>query len=192
MSDLSLPEKVVAIDAALRKAKIAHALGGAIALAYYAEPRATIDIDVNVFIEPDRYPKVRDALSPLGVDTDVDEDALERDAQCRLRWGPNPIDLFFTNDPFHDAMKKAARTVPFADVKLKILSPEHLLVCKASFDRGKDWIDIEQMLVTVGELDLDEVRRWLERFVGEGDPRQQRFEELVEELRDQPSSEAGE
>jgi len=188
VSEPSLPEKVVAIDAALKKARIAHALGGAIALAYYAEPRVTIDIDVNVFVDPDRYPKVRDALSPLGVDTDVDQRALERDAQCRLRWGVNPVDLFFTNDAFHDAMKRSARTVPFADVKLKVLAPEHLLVCKASFDRAKDWIDIEQMLVAVDDLDLDEVRRWLDRFVGESDPRSKRFEQLAAQLRDPPTA----
>jgi hypothetical protein len=44
----SLPEKIVAIDEAL--AEIPHAFGGALALAYYAEPRATVDIDINVFI----------------------------------------------------------------------------------------------------------------------------------------------
>jgi hypothetical protein len=44
----SLPEKVVAIDRALDD--VPHAFGGALALAYYAEPRATVDIDLNVFV----------------------------------------------------------------------------------------------------------------------------------------------
>jgi hypothetical protein len=183
VTEPSLPQKVVAVDEALKSARIPHAFGGAIALAYYAEPRVTIDMDVNVFLTPDRFVRVRDALAPLGVDTAVDLDALERDAQCRLRWDRTPVDLFFTDDPFHDAMKKAARLVPFGDVKIRVLSPEHLLVCKAAFDRAKDWIDIEQMLAAVDDLDLDEVRRWLNRFVGNGDAREKRFEELVERLR---------
>jgi hypothetical protein len=142
-------------------------------------------MDVNVFLTPDRFGRVRDALGPLGVDTEVDLEALQRDAQCQLRWDRTPVDLFFTDDPFHDAMKEAARLVPFAETKLRILSPEHLLVCKAAFDRPKDWIDIEQMLIGLDELDLEEIRRWLDRFVGQGDPREQRFEELVARLRDE-------
>ncbi|HEY7952208.1 MAG TPA: hypothetical protein VID70_04420 [Solirubrobacteraceae bacterium] len=49
MSEPSLPDKVLAIHRALAQAKVAHAFGGALALAYYAEPRGTIDIDLNVF-----------------------------------------------------------------------------------------------------------------------------------------------
>ena len=48
MSGLTLAQRVEAIDAAL--SELPHAFGGALALAYYAEPRSTIDIDVNVFI----------------------------------------------------------------------------------------------------------------------------------------------
>ncbi len=45
---LTLAKRVLAIDHAL--SSIPHAFGGALALAYYAEPRATIDIDLNVFV----------------------------------------------------------------------------------------------------------------------------------------------
>ena len=37
--------------------------------------------------------------------------------------------------------------MPFADDTVPILAPEHLAVCKAMFDRPKDWMDIEQMLI---------------------------------------------
>ena len=56
----TLPERVVALDGAL--ARFPHAFGGALALAYYAEPRATIDIDLNVFVPADRY---TDVAAPL-------------------------------------------------------------------------------------------------------------------------------
>ena len=52
---------MLAIDAAL--AKIPHAFGGALALAYYAEPRATIDIDLNLFIPTNRFLEVTGPLS---------------------------------------------------------------------------------------------------------------------------------
>jgi hypothetical protein len=174
----SLPNKVIAIHRALAEAKVPHAIGGALALAYYAEPRTTIDVDVNVFVPTARWPEVRDALAPLGVDVDVDEEALDRDGQVRIWWDRNPVDLFFSYDPFHDEMRRSARKVPFADETILILSPEHLAVCKAMFDRPKDWIDIEQILVATDPVDLGEIETWLERMVGSDNRRMERLAEV--------------
>jgi hypothetical protein len=176
----SLPEKVILIHEALEDARIPHALGGALALAYYADPRATIDIDVNVFLPTDRWPHVVAALEALGVDIgNLDPAALERDGQCRLWWGDNAVVLFFSYSPIHDEMKKESRRVPFAEVTVPILSPEHLAVCKAMLDRRKDWLDIEQMLIVTDELDKPKIERWLERMVGTDDERLDRLRDLT-------------
>jgi hypothetical protein len=174
-----LPDKVSAIHEALGASKIPHALGGALALAYYATPRATIDIDLNVFVPAESWQEVVAALGPLGIAIDALEPAaLERDGQCRLWWGDNPVDLFFAYDPIHDEMRREARRVPFGGTTVSILSPEHLTVCKAMFDRRKDWLDIEQMLLATDDLRIDEVEQWLERMVGKHDPRLARLAEL--------------
>ncbi|HEU4393863.1 MAG TPA: hypothetical protein VFR04_09570 [Solirubrobacterales bacterium] len=178
----SLPEKVVAIHERLDAAKVPHAIGGALALAYYAEPRATADVDINVFVATDRWPAVRDALDPLGVDVEVDLPALERDGQVRLWWDRNAVDLFFSYDEFHEEMRRGARRVPFGDTTLPILAPEHLAVCKAMFDRTKDWLDIEQILVATDPIDLAEIESWLERMVGETGPRIDKLEEIKARL----------
>ena len=179
----SLPGKVTAIHGALRSAKIPHAIGGALALAYYAEPRATIDVDVNVFVSTERWQDVVEALAALGVDAGkLDPDALRRDGQCRLWWGDNPVDLFFANAEIHEAMRKGVRRAPFAEGTIPILAPEHLAVCKAMFDRPKDWIDIEQMLIAADDLDVSEVERWLAQMAGEGDARLQRLRQIKSEV----------
>jgi Nucleotidyl transferase AbiEii toxin, Type IV TA system len=180
MSEPSLPEKVVAIHEQLTRSKTPHAFGGALALAYYAEPRATIDVDLNLFVSPNSYPDVERELAKIGVSDGVDAEIVERDGQCRLRWGDTPIDLFFAYDALHDAMRRASRSEPFGETRIPVLAPEHLLVCKAIFNRPKDWLDIEQMLVCVEELDTDEVRRWLDRIVGADDPRRERFDAMAE------------
>jgi hypothetical protein len=175
---VSLPDKVVAIDRALTAAKVPHAIGGAVALAYYAEPRATVDVDVNVFVPIDRWPDIRAALSPLGVDVGLDESALARDGQVRLWWDLNPVDLFFSYDPFHDEMERATRRVPFNDARIPILGPEHLTICKAIFDRPKDWLDIEAILVVAEPLDVEAIESWLTRMVGPDDKRLAKFGEI--------------
>lgn len=175
----SLPEKVITIHETLDELRVPHALGGALALAYYADPRATIDIDVNVFVPVGQGKRVVDALGTVGIDpAAVDLAALERDGQCRLWWGDNAVDLFFSYDPFHKEMRKQIRRVPFAGTAVPILAPEHLAVCKAMFDRRKDWMDIEQMLIATDDLDLPTIEDWLERMVGENDPRLARLKKL--------------
>jgi hypothetical protein len=181
-SEPPLPEKVLAIHRQLGEAKIPHAIGGALALAYYAEPRATVDVDVNVFVPTDHWPSVRDALDLLGVDVNADLAALERDGQVRLWWGRNAVDLFFSYADLHEEMPRRARKVPFRGETIPILSPEHLAVCKAMFDRTKDWLDIEQILVAADPVDLAEIESWLERMVGESDPRIAKLEEIKARL----------
>lgn len=173
-----LPGKVHALHQTLARLRLPHAFGGAVALAYYSEPQGTQELQLNVFVDADRWPVVRVALAPLGVDTKADVAALERDDQVRLRWDRNPIDVFFSRDAFHDEMRRAIRRVPFAEKTIPILAPEHLAVRKAMFGRPKDWIDIEQMIVATDPFDLPEVEAWLEAMAGEESERLARLREI--------------
>jgi len=180
VTEPSLPAKIEAIHATLDAARIEHAFGGALALAYYAEPRATDDIDVNVFLRPERIAELGDVLRPLGViTTPSDEEAAMRDGQCRLWWGRTPVDVFLASDKLHDAMRAERRLVPFGDVRIPILAPEHLLFCKVLFDRSKDWLDAEQMIVCVDDLNVGALLGELDRAVGEDDQRTARFKALL-------------
>jgi ABC-type Fe3+-hydroxamate transport system substrate-binding protein len=171
----TLPERIVALEGAL--SEIPHAFGGALALAYYAEPRATIDIDLNVFVSADHYADIATRLVALGVDAEAADAvaAVALDGQTRVMWDATPIDLFFAYDAFHDAAAMARRTVPFADSTIPILAPEHLVVCKAVFDRPRDWVDIDAMIDADAALDVAEVLRWVGRIAGDTDPRYERI-----------------
>jgi len=178
VSGLSLAARVVALHDAL--GAVPHAFGGALALAYYAEPRATIDIDLNVFVTAERFDEVATPLQALGVTIDDTAAALVgRDGQARVWWDSTPVDLFFAYDAFHDAAARARRTVPFADGEIPILAPEHLVVCKAVFNRAKDWVDIDAMRALGHGLDTAEVLRWVGRIAGDADPRYERIAALL-------------
>ena len=175
MSALTLAQRVLAIDAAL--SEVPHAFGGALALAYYAEPRATIDIDVNVFVPAEQFSEVAVPLGQLGAAADDPSVAalVQRDGQARVMWDATPIDLFFSYDAFHDAAGAARKVVPFGDESIPILAAEHLIVCKAVFNRPKDWVDIESVLRGGAEIDVAEVLRWVARIAGDEDARYNRI-----------------
>ncbi|MGD0391315.1 MAG: nucleotidyl transferase AbiEii/AbiGii toxin family protein [Acidimicrobiales bacterium] len=179
MSPPTLAQRVLAIESSL--SDVPHAFGGALALAYYAEPRATIDIDLNVFVPTDRFAEVAAPLVRLGApadDPDI-EAIVRRDGQVRVMWDATPIDLFFSYDPFHDAAGAARHSVPFGDGTIPILAADHLVVCKTIFNRPKDWVDIDAMLAAEADIDPAEVLRWVARIAGDDDPRYNRVAALL-------------
>jgi hypothetical protein len=172
---LTLAQRVLAIEGAL--SDVPHAFGGALALAYYAEPRATIDIDLNVFVPTERFSEVAGPLVQLGAAADDPSIAalVRRDGQVRVMWDATPIDLFFSYDAFHDAAGAARHLVPFGDGTIPILAADHLIVCKAVFNRPKDWVDVDSMLAAETNIDAAEVLRWVARITGDEDPRYNRI-----------------
>jgi hypothetical protein len=167
----SLVEKIVAVHAALDDAEIPHAFGGALALAWCTQrARGTIDIDLNVFVDPSRTAELLAAL-PDGVAwSDADRALLERDGQARLWWDDTPVDVFVNTTEFHDQVARRCRHEPFAGVEVPFLACVDLAVFKAFFDRTKDWADLEEM-VAAGTLDTDRVVGILSRYLGATDPR---------------------
>lgn len=176
---MTLAQRVVAIETAL--SSVPHAFGGALALAYYAEPRATVDIDLNVFVSPPEFEEVAAPLRRLGagVDDPSVEPIVRQDGQARVMWEATPVDLFFSYDPFHQAAGSARHPVPFADGTISILSADHLTVCKVVFNRPKDWVDIEAMLTAGTAIDAAEVLRWVGRIAGDEDARYDRVAVLL-------------
>jgi hypothetical protein len=161
--------------------RVAHQFGGAVALAWYRSPRATTDIDLNVTVAPDHAEPVLGAITHLGVIvTAADRATIERDGQVRLNWDESYLDLFFATLAFHQAMAGRAREVEFGPMRIPILSPEHLIVCKAVFDRPKDWVDIEEMIAWGMEIDSAEVMRWIEEILGQSSEQYPRLLTLLQ------------
>lgn len=168
---IGLPEKMVVIHGALSTAGIHHAFGGALALAWCTQrARGTIDLDVNVFLPPDRTADVLAALPEEVVAADEDRMRLTHDGQARLWWERTPVDLFLSTTEFHDAVATRIRWEPFAGDELPFLACDDLAVFKAFYGRTKDWADLEEMH-DAGSLDIATVAGVLVRHVATDDER---------------------
>ena len=168
---VGLPDRMLAIHAHLRDAGLDHAFGGALALAWCTQQaRGTIDLDVNIFVEPDRTDETIAALPDGVVATSRDRAQLLRDGQARLWWGTTPVDVFLNTTDFHDELAARVRWEPFSDTLLPFLSCEDLAVFKAFFNRTRDWADLEAMR-DAGTLDVAAVAGVLATFLGGGDKR---------------------
>ena len=181
--DLTPPELAVEVSGFLRAAGIDHAVGGALALGFYAEPRGTLDVGLNIFVDADEPGEALDALSAGGVAIDrahaiatiaSQGDLFLRHRGCRL-------DLFFNSIPFPASVSRRTREVHLLGARVPILAPEDLIVLKLLFHRHKDIVDIERIVAAKGaDLDWPYVRRWLIECVGEEDPRMDTLNTVLE------------
>lgn len=175
-----LVEKIVILSGTLTAARMHHALGGALALAWCtAQARGTIDIDVNVFVGPESAPRVLNCLPPGVRWQRRDADVLAGDGQVRVWWERVPLDLFLNTTPYHEQLLERVSWEPFEGHRLPFLSCLDLAVFKAFFNRLKDWADLEAMR-EAGTLDEDAVRDVLSTYLGEDDERLRMLERLRE------------
>lgn len=165
-----LVEKLFSIHDALTEAGLAHAFGGAIALAYCTEePRGTRDLDVNIFVDASEAESVLKSL-PRGVRVrKKDVDKVRRDGQARLDWEGTPIDVFLNNVPLHDAVAGAVVWVQLEGRDIPVLDCASLVIFKAFFDRTKDWADIEAIAIATPE-DIEGAAATIAELVDEDDP----------------------
>lgn len=98
---MSVTSVVEEVHRHLRHRKVRHAFGGALALAYYAEPRGTIDVDLNVFLPHEESARIVSDLGELGFEPEEPAGPRVPIAGIRVRRIDEvaPLDLFFSLCP---------------------------------------------------------------------------------------------
>jgi hypothetical protein len=174
-----LVEKLFEIHDALTEAGLAHAFGGAIALAYcIEEPRGTRDLDVNIFVDASRAESALASLPPGVRVRKKDVAQVNRDGQARLDWDGTPIDVFLNNIPLHEAVAGSVVWVPLEGREVPVLDCASLAIFKAFFDRTRDWADMEAIARSTPE-DIEEAAATIANLVGAEDPAHQRLKSLL-------------
>lgn len=178
----SLVATIVRLVDALERAGVTYALGGAVAYSAWGEPRATRDVDVNVWLPLDRLDVAFDALDAAGV-TLARETARREAAERGMfvgRAGEYRIDVFVPSVPFYDEARRRRVRTRIAGRDTWVLSPETLAVFKMLFYRPKDLADVGRLLeIQRGRFDPAFVRAALVEMLGAGDERIATWDRLV-------------
>ncbi|HEY4812443.1 MAG TPA: hypothetical protein VIH71_15435 [Solirubrobacteraceae bacterium] len=174
-----LAVRLIEIHDALTAARLPHAFGGAIALAYCTEePRGTRDLDLNVFVRPQLVNDVFAALPGGVARSSADLEMAQDEGQVRLWWQDTPIDIFLNIHPFHEEVARGVRQVPFAGRVIPVVSCTTLAVFKSLISRTKDWADIEAM-VDMGVMSVSDAIGWLTEIAGVDSPAVTRMRALA-------------
>ena len=162
-----MAERIVAVHQSLDAARVPHAFGGAIALAYHTfNPRATSDIHINVALPGRQAERVFRSMPPQVKWTGQLLRVAQTMDEVRLRWlRSGSIDLFFAKGEYYQVVENRKEHYPFGETTIPVISATDLTVFKALFNRPQDWVDIAEMR-RAGTVDLKEALRWTEHLGG--------------------------
>ncbi|MBI5508001.1 MAG: hypothetical protein HY903_04540 [Deltaproteobacteria bacterium] len=175
MADVpAAPQVARRLADAFEAASIPYALGGALAYGFHAPPRATNDVDINLFVPQSGLVAVLDVLEAAGAKVSRERalvSAAER-GDFEAWVDGMRVDLF---TPSIELSLEAAGRVRRAQLMgrpITILSAEDLVLFKLLFFRTKDVLDVERLVAFQGPaLDRAYVERWLARLLGPADMR---------------------
>ena len=159
----------------LEQHKLTYAVGGALAFSVWAVPRATLDIDINVWCAPEEIRPTLERLFSFGVEGDIEKALQQAQNQgvSYLKWRGIRLDIFFPSIEFYEeALRTRVRLqVPRVGVAW-VLSAEVVAVFKLLFFRPKDLLDIEKIVKVRGAaLDRSYIREHLVAMVEQDDAR---------------------
>jgi len=159
-----------------------YALGGAIALAYWGTPRGTVDVDLTLYLPPERPSECTLLLADFDCEFSAAEAAqsLREHGFCRVTLRGLRVDVFLPTVPFYEAARRRRKQVELGGQPVTIWDAESLAVFKMMFFRRKDLTDVEQILRTQGAaFDRTWVRGHLAAMYGPRDPRLVEWDNLT-------------
>lgn len=162
-----------------------YAIGGAIAFGFWGAPRGTLDVDLTLYLPPEKPSHCIWFLQDLGCDLDSGAalESFREHGFCRVIHSGVQVDVFLPSFEFYEVARSRRKRVQLGDQAISIWDAETLVVFKMMFFRRKDLADVEQVLRAQGtSLDRQWIRSQLEGIYGARDPRLAQWDDLSREI----------
>lgn len=161
----------------LEAAGIPYLVTGSIALAVYATPRMTRDIDIVIDCNPDQAAALALAFENDGyASPEAAREAAESEGMFNVIHNESLFKLDFImrrNDAFNAARFSRRRMVDLGGFTAAVSSPEDLILAKLLWSRdtrsGRQHDDVETILRSVTDLDWRYLTEWSQRLEVWGD-----------------------
>ena len=153
----------------LNAAGVSHMLTGSVAMAWYAQPRQTRDIDIVVDLPEFKVATIVDAFSSdFYVDPDIARDEVRRHGMFNMIQDASvvKVDMIIRKpDPYASEAFGRRRSVEIAPgLLLDVISPEDLVLAKLIWAKeGESDLqlrDVRNILRSVRDMDRAYLARW--------------------------------
>lgn len=155
----------------MKDAKADYAVLGGVAVSIYGEPRLTFDVDVNFILEKNNVDKFlkkakKFGFSPLPLNI---KKFVENTGVIPARFLKNRMvgrcDFIIAQNILEYLCIKRARLKKVYSTKIKLISPEDLVIHKITSRRPRDLEDVQGILTRQrGRLDITYITYWLKKI----------------------------
>ncbi len=165
---LSALESIIKL---LEDLKINYALMGGLVLSVWGRERATKDIDIIITAAEEGIEnlmrflrnlpfKIRSPLKRLG-----DSLLIFVTYEDRLTGFPVNVDLFIAQTEFQKESLRRAKAIEVLDRKLRVITPEDLILYKLLSPRPIDIVDAQVLLEeNIKDIDRDYLKNWAKKL----------------------------
>ena len=148
--------------------KVSYTIIGGVAMGLIAQARATQDVDAVVWLDLKDAAEFINSGRRFGFVPRLEDvvDFARRSRVLLLRHSDTQInvDLSCGVLPFEREMIDRATEFKTSELILKVATPEDLIITKAVAHRGRDLIDVDNLLTIYPDLDLPRIRYWVSEF----------------------------
>jgi hypothetical protein len=141
---------------------------GGIAASLLGTPRYTVDLDAVFLLSFDHLPKLLDEAEKRGIKARIaDPIGFARTSHViLLRHESSGTDIYLSLGtlPFEEEMVERSQIFDLGVIKLRLPTPEDLIIMKAVAHRPKDLFDIQAIAASHPDLDRRRIRFWLDQF----------------------------
>jgi predicted nucleotidyltransferase len=152
----------------LESADVPFTIIGGLSVSIVSQPRPTIDVNLVVWLDPEHWQQFLELAGKFGI-TPRRDDALEFAKQRRVMLLQHKatgigIDVSFGALPFEEEMIRRARSIELSGVRLRVATPEDIIIMKMIAHRDKDIRDIDNIMSVHQDLDFDRIKEWVRQF----------------------------
>lgn len=141
---------------------------GGVAASLLGTPRYTVDLDAVFLLSIEDIPELLAKASQLGIEPRIaDADTFaHRSRVLLLRHVASGIDIDLSLGilPFEVEMVERSGMVEVGPVKMRLPTPEDLIIMKAIARRPKDLADIQSIAASHPDLDKERIQYWVDQF----------------------------
>lgn len=141
---------------------------GGVAVSLLGTPRYTVDIDAVVLLSTKDLPHFIEEADAQGIIPRIANPIAfarkNRVLLLRHKASGIDIDLSLGTLPFEVEMVERSRLIEISGIKLRLPTPEDLIIMKAIAHRPQDLTDIEAIANSHPKLDRERIRFWVDQF----------------------------
>lgn len=141
---------------------------GGIAVGFLGKPRFTADVDAMFLLSTQGISKFLEAASAENIHPRIQnaEEFARKNRILLLKHVPTETDIDISLGilPFEEEMVERGSVQSFANLSVRLPTPEDLIIMKAIAHRPKDLEDIRTIAENYPNLDLGRIEEWVKAF----------------------------